>query len=404
MKTAARHWIEPLQILEKISHPEGLRAFVQDGLEGGISRAEVAELFGMYFEARLAEALALGVAAGAYEGDAEYKRRLSDILLAPDRLFAAGAAGMKTLPIDAAYHRCFREAVVAIEGAFHRYVEGDYAAGLPVSRLLREGYEAMLAGNLARAFDRVTVAGARALEGEYVARPTDWLEADPLYSWMLGIERVAHVVRHLAGWPGGRREAWAGAARPLTWRTEPYAPASLTRARLAVLELLRREEFTAAELARVRRNRRWIGPELLVLLRMPDEDTTPVVLRNAVRSLGAVGFRPAVDDLLGLLMRVERDDAGADESLAGACRDALAEFGPAIKGQLLHHLDLALVDTQRLALARVLARMPGDAEVREVLERLATKTVDPAQRRAAATLAAAYRRPRAPRRNRKAAP
>lgn len=395
MKIAARHWIEPLQILEKISCAEGLRAFVHDGLECGFSRPEIAELYGTYFEDRLAEALALAVAAGDYGAAAEFGSRLAEILHAPDRLFKSGQAGAKSLPVDRAYQRCFREALLSIEGSFHRYVEGDYPAGVPVSRLLREGHAAMLAGNLARAFDRVTVAGARALEGEYLARPTEWLETDPFYSWLLGIERVSHVVRHLAGWPGGRHSEWAAQSRKVGWHSEGLPHAELTRARRDVLRLLRAERFAAPELARMRRNRRWIGPELLSLLRMPDDDTTPTVIRNAVRSLGAVGFRPAVDDLLGLLMRAELDDDGTGAGLAGACQDALAEFGPAIKGQLLHHFDLALVDTQRLALAGVLARLPADDEVMRMLEHLAGAAEEMRHRVAVARLVAGYAHPRA---------
>ena len=394
MKNASRHWIEPLQILEKISRAEGLRTFVQDGLECGFSRAEVAELYGTYFEDRLAEALALAVSSGAYAADTEFARRLSEVMHAPDRLFKAQAPGMKSLPVDAAFQRCFREAVLAI-GAFHRYVEGDYLPVVPVSQLLREAHGAMLEGNLARAFDRVTAAGARVLEGEYLARPTEWLETDPLYSWLLGIERVAHVVHHLAGWPRGRYAQWNSGERAVGWHSEAYPHAELTRARREVLRLLRSERFSGADLARMRRNRRWLGPELLSLLRMPDEDATPTVIRNAVRSLGAVAFRPAIDDLLGLLMRVELDSEGGDEALARACQDALADFGPAIKDQLLHHFDLALVDTQRVALAAVLARLPGDDDVMEILEHLVREAAELQQRVAVARLVAGYRHPRA---------
>lgn len=398
MKSGLRHWIEPLQILEKLGNAEGLRAFVQDGLDCGFNRAEVAELFGTYFEDRLAEALALATAAGAYPADAEFTRRVADVLHTPDRLFGKQRPGSKALPVDAAYQRCFREATFAVEGAFHRYVEGDYLPVVAVSQLVREAHAALLDGNLARAFDRVTAAGARVLEGDYVAKPTEWLETDPLYSWLLGIERVAHVVAHLDGWPGGRYADWQEQTLPpMGWRSGTSEAAALTRPRREVLRLLREERLADGDLARIRRNRKWIGPELLRLLRMPDDDTTPAVIRNAVRGLGAVGFRPAIDDLLGLLMRVELDHDGeaGDDGLSAACQEALAHFGDEIKEQLLHHFDLALVDSQRLALARVLAKLPQDDDVMEILEHLTEESAELSHRLELYHLVAGYRHPRA---------
>jgi hypothetical protein len=308
----------------------------------------------------------------------------------PEQLFKKQGPGLKALPVDAAYLRCFREATFAVEGSFHRYVEGDYIPVVPVSSLLREAHNAMLAGNLARAFDRVTAAGARVLEGDYLARPTEWLETDPLYSWLLGIERLAHVVTHLGGWPGGRFDAWTELP-VLAWRVEASVHTEITQARRDVLQLLKEDEFDAASLTRMRRNRRWVGPELLRLLRMPEDDTTPTVIRNAVRSLGAVGFRPAVDDLLGLLMRAGLDTDEEDEGIAAACQEALESFGPAIKEQLLHHFDLALVDSQRLALATVLAKIENDDEVMEILEHLVEETSDLQHRIALFRLIADYK-------------
>lgn len=397
VKSGLRHWIEPLQILEKIGKAEGLRAFVQDGLDCGFNRAEIAELYGTYFEDRLAEALALAACAGAYPADAEFTRRVAEVMHAPDQLFRKQGPGLKALPVDAAYQRCFREAAFAVEGAFHRYVEGDYVPVVAVSQLVREAHAALLAGNLARAFDRVTAAGARVLEGDYVAKPTEWLETDPLYSWLLGIERVAHVVAHLEGWPGGRYADWQKPSpAPLHWRSGTSEAAELTRPRREVLRLLREDRLSGEDLTRIRRNRKWIGPELLRLLRMPDDDTTPTVIRNAVRGLGAVGFRPAIDDLLGLLMRVELDHDGIpeDDGLSAACQEALAQFGGEIKEQLLHHFDLALVDSQRLALARVLAKLPQDDDVMEILEHLTEESDELSHRLELYDLVACYRHPR----------
>lgn len=372
---------------------------MQDGLECGFNRAEVAELYGTYFEDRLAEALALATAAGSYPADAEFTRRVSDVLHTPDQLFGKQGPGLKALPVDAAYQRCFREATFAVEGAFHRYVEGDYLPVVAVSQLVREAHAALLEGNLARAFDRVTAAGARVLEGDYVAKPTEWLETDPLYSWLLGVERVAHVVSHLEGWPGGRYADWKNAPlEPIGWRSGTSEAAELTRSRREVLQLLREETLAEQDLSRIRRNRKWIGPELLRLLRMPDDDTTPTVIRNAVRGLGAVEFRPAVDDLLGLLMRVEldHDDEGepADDGLSAACQEALSEFGGDIKEQLLHHFDLALVDSQRIALARVLAKLPQDDDVMEILEHLTEESAELSHRLELYHLVAGYRHKR----------
>lgn len=397
MKSGLRHWIEPLQILEKIGRAEGLRAFVQDGLDCGFNRAEIAELYGTYFEDRLAEALALATAVGAYPADAEFTQRVAEVLHTPDVLFGKQGPGLKALPVDSAYQRCFREATFAVEGAFHRYVEGDYLPVVAVSQLVREAHTALLEGNLARAFDRVTAAGARVLEGDYVAKPTEWLETDPLYSWLLGIERVAHVVSHLDGWPGGRYADWKnGDVSTIGWRSGTGESAELTRSRREVLRLLREEHLGAEDLARIRRNRKWIGPELLRLLRMPDDDTTPTVIRNAVRGLGAVGFRPAVDDLLGLLMRVELDnhEEPEDDGLSAACQEALGQFGVEIKEQLLHHFDLALVDSQRIALARVLAKLPQDDDVMEILEHLTQESEELGHRLELYHLVAGYRHKR----------
>jgi hypothetical protein len=395
VKKNTRHWIEPLQILEKISQPEGLRAFVQDGVDCGFSRPEIAELFGTYFEDRLAETMALAIAAGAYPGESEFTRRVSAVLLAPQALFKHKGPGPKSLPVDDSYLTCFREAAFAIEGSFHRYVEGDYVSVVPVSAMLREAHTALLEGNLARAFDRVTSVGARVLEGDYLARPTEWLESDPLYSWLLGLERVAHVVSHLEGWPAGRFASWS-AKLPvsLTWYVAPSVNTEITRSRREVLQLLAEEHFSENELKRMRRNRRWIGPELLRLLRMPDEDTTPTVIRNAVRTLGAVHFQPAVDDLLGLLMRVGLDNDEDDEGLVEACEEALVEFGSDIKDQVLHHFDLALVNVQRLALARVLISMPNDDDVMDILEHLVDEAEELAHRMSLMDLIAGYRHPR----------
>lgn len=372
---------------------------MQDGLECGFNRAEVAELYGTYFEDRLAEALALATAAGAYPNDAEFTRRVSEALHTPDQLFGKQGPGLKALPVDAAYQRCFREATFAVEGAFHRYVEGDYLPVVAVSQLVREAHTALLEGNLARAFDRVTAAGARVLEGDYVAKPTEWLETDPLYSWLLGIERVAHVISHLEGWPGGRYADWKNESlEHIGWRSGTSEAAELTRSRREVLRLLREETLADEDLARIRRNRKWIGPELLRLLRMPDDDTTPTVIRNAVRGLGAVEFRPAVDDLLGLLMRVELDHdhegEPEDDGLSAACQEALGRFGGEIKEQLLHHFDLALVDSQRIALARVLAKLPQDDDVMEILEHLTEESAELSHRLELYHLVAGYRHKR----------
>lgn len=369
MRTATRHWIEPLQILEKIGRPEGLRAFVQDGLECGFSRQEVAELYGTFFEDRLTEALALATASGDYPESSEFAGRVAEVLRVPTMLFNTGALGRRVLPVDEQYLACFREALIAIEGAFHRFSEGDYPSDAAVGVLLRDAHAAVAAGNLARAYDRVTIAGARVLEGEYLARPTDWMDAEPLYSWLIGLERIAQVRTRLHGWPMGPRSDWPDDVRPqIVWRVDTARAASnITPARKKVLQLLAAADLTRVELARMRRNRRWIGPELLRLLRMSEGYTSPTILRNVVRTLGAVTFLPAVDDLLGLMMRT----AGAgDEALRSACEEALHQFGAGIKDRLLYHFELALTDAQRLALARVSLAIPEDDDVLDRLRGL----------------------------------
>lgn len=378
-------------MLEKIGRPEGLRAFVQDGLECGFNRQEIAELYGTYFEDRLVETLAIAVASGDYPADGELTRRVTEVLHAPQQLFQAKGPGSKALPVDASYLTCFREAAFAIEGAFHRYVEGDYVPVVPVSVLLREAHDALLAGNQARAFDRATAAGARVLEGDYLARPTEWLETDPLYSWLLGLERLAHVISRLTGWPGNRFATWSDKLPvSLVRRIDSQKAVALTGSRREVLRSLANEKFGDAELRRMRRNRKWIGPELLRLLRMPDDDTTPTVIRNAVRSLGAIRFHAAIDDMLGLLMRVGLDSDEDDGGLAEACVDALHAFGPTIKDQVLHHFDLALADSQRHALARVLVQIPRDDDVMEILEHLVGESKELARRMALFDLIAGY--------------
>ncbi len=391
MRRTVRHWVESLQILEKIGTSDGLRAFVDDGVDCGFSRQEIADLYATFFEDRLAEALALAVVHGDYPGDNEFTRRLREVLLLPQQMFQKGKAGRRSLPVHNEFFQCFREATVAVEGSFHRFVEGDYDSSRWVSTLIREAYEAMLQGNLARAYDRLTSAGARVLEGDYLAHPTEWMETDPLYSWLLGLERMAHVVRGLEGWQGGRFEHWPDRRRQVARRVDPLPETEMTPARKSVLRLLNEEEFDRAEFTRMRRNRKWIGPELLRLLRMPDDDTTTLVIRNAVRSLGAVAYEPAVDDLLGLLMRSGLSDDEDADGYVAACEEALMAYGPGLKEKLFHHLELAFVDRQRIALARVLSAIPDDDEVMTVLEELTADMGDEGDRVSMLSIIADYR-------------
>jgi hypothetical protein len=383
--------------LEKRAQTEVLRAFVDDGLDCGFSRQEVADLYATFFEDRLAEALALALLAGDYPHDAEFTRRIGDVMRMPEQLFRKGQAGRRALPIDDDYFSCIREATVAVEGAVHRFVEGDYPAQPAISAMLRVAYDAMLAGNVARAYDRVTAVGARVLEGEYLARPTDWMETEPLYSWLLGIERLAHVRQSLEGWPSGRyAKSKPGVVKKIR-RLAPETAATLTRPRREVIQLLMHESFGKPELTRMRRNQRWLGPELLRLMRLPDDTTKTVVVRNIVRTLGAIQFEPAVDDLLGLLMRSglnAGDHDGDNEGYAEGCEEALVNFGVSIKDRVLHHLDLALVDTQRLALARILGRMPADDTILHCLESMVDQAEDSYTRYALVEIIAGYRHPR----------
>ena len=360
-----------MQILERIGCAEGLRSFAEDGLDCGFSRPEMAELFGTFFEDRLAEAFALAIVAGDYPDNDEFNERIAQILHVPARMFGPDAPGREVFPVDDAFLECFREALVAIEASYFRYVEGDYPSQPSVGVLLRSAHEDLLAANYGRAFDRVSSIGARVLEGGYLAKPTEWMETEPLYSWLLGLERISYVLNHLEGWHGGPYRAGAAAdPMDIVWNPDWVPTARMTPARRDVLSLLRKKAFGPVELRRIKRNWRWLGPELMRLRQVAVEQANDTLLRNVIRSLGAIAYRPAVDDILALLMQAARSEDEADAELTAACEAALAAFAPTIKAEVLYHTEVAVLDRQRLVLARILTTIPEDDEVMDALRRL----------------------------------
>jgi hypothetical protein len=311
--------------------------------------------------------------------------------LAPQALFKKGGSGFRAFPVNPDFQDCLRESVFAIEGSFHRYIAGDYHDATP-AELIGEARRAVLEGNIGRAHDRATAAGANILAGGFLPPASEWVHIEPLYSWLLGLERIQTIIGRLEGWPGGRYSGWNRRPLALRRRIEKTSETKLTPSRRGVLKLLAATRLKGVDLARIKRNRAWIGTELIKVLRMRDDSSPPELLRNTVRALGAITYLPAADDLLALLMR-HAPRPGQTELLA-ALETALQAFGPGIRHKLVHYARLALEDEQRLALARLLACHPDDDEVMGVLERFFIDTSDPRNRARFFELVTTYPHPR----------